>query len=292
METYKIAAVQMVSTGDVTQNLCVAEKLIASAVEQGAELVLLPENFAVFDAKKMRTWAETESEEQVFTSFMSRMAKKYQAWLVGGTVPLLPDVLPDVLSKMLPNDEKTAQKVLTTTLVYDDRGELQGRYDKIHLFDVQVRDRQGRYCESDYIEAGEEAVVLDSPFGKLGLSICYDLRFPELYANLVAQGAEILLVPAAFTWETGRAHWETLLRARAIESQCYVVGANQGGEHSPNRRTWGHSVIVDPWGQALGTLEEGASVLVREIDMQYLRQLREDMPIQQHKRFSVGGFCE
>ena len=274
----KIAAIQMVSTGDVPHNLKMAEELIANAVQKGAGLVLLPENFAVFSAKEMRVWAEKERSEQCFSGFLSRMAKTYKIWLVGGTIPLLP---PEGDSDTL------TRKVRTSTLVYDDLGQLAGRYDKIHLFDVQVQDDQGRYCESETIDAGMDAVVVDTPFGKLGLSVCYDLRFPELYSQLLSMGAEILLVPSAFTWETGRAHWEILLRARAIESQCYVVGANQGGVHTLNRRTWGHSVIVDPWGDTLGMLDQGPSVLVREIDIQYLRQLRDNMPIQHHKAFSV-----
>ena len=279
----KIAAIQMVSTGDVPQNLKMAEELIASAAEKGAGLALLPENFAVFSAKEMRVWAEKERSEQCFSGFLSRMAKTYKLWVVGGTIPLLPPASGcDVLdAKVLDT------KVRTSTLVYDDLGQLVGRYDKIHLFDVQVQDNQGRYCESETIDAGIDAVVVDTPFGKLGLSVCYDLRFPELYAQLLSMGAEILFVPSAFTWETGRAHWEILLRARAIENQCYVVGANQGGVHTVSRRTWGHSIIVDPWGDTLGMLDQGPSVLVREIDIHYLRQLRANMPIQQHKAFSV-----
>ena len=278
----KIAAIQMVSTGDVSQNLKMAEELIASAAQKGAGLVLLPENFAVFSAKEMRAWAEKEHSEQCFSGFLSRMAKTYKLWVVGGTIPLLPLTDGDALDTDVLNT-----KVRTSTLVYDDLGQLVGRYDKIHLFDVQVQDNQGRYCESETIDAGNDAVVVDTPFGKLGLSVCYDLRFPELYSQLLSMGAEILLVPSAFTWETGRAHWEILLRARAIENQCYVVGANQGGVHTVNRRTWGHSIIVDPWGDTLGMLDQGPSVLVREIDIHYLRQLRANMPIQQHKAFSV-----
>ncbi len=278
MSKNKIAAIQMVSTGDVPCNLKMAEELIASAAQKGASLVLLPENFAVFSAKEMRVWAEKERSEQCFSGFLSRMAKIYKVWLVGGTIPLLP---PES------ENDTLACKVRTSTLVYDDFGQLAGRYDKIHLFDVQVQDDQGRYRESETIDAGTDVVVVDTPFGKLGLSVCYDLRFPELYSQLLSMGAEILLVPSAFTWETGRAHWEILLRARAIENQCYVVGANQGGIHTANRRTWGHSIIVDPWGDILGMLDQGPSVLVREIDIQYLRQLRANMPIQQHKAFSV-----
>lgn len=276
MNTNKIAVIQMVSTEDVEQNLTVAEGLIADAVHAGAGLVLLPENFAVFSAKKMRFWAEKEDNSAIFTSFLSRVAQKYQIWIVGGTIPMLPLSL------------SPSSKVRTSMLVYDDQGKLQGRYDKMHLFDVDVNDEQGRYCESEYIEAGSEPVVVSTPFGVLGLSICYDLRFSELYSKLVSMGAEILMVPSAFTWETGRAHWEVLLRARAIENQCYVIGANQGGMHSASRRTWGHSIVVDPWGDTLGMLDHGASVLVREIDLPYLRQLRKNMPIQQHKCFTAG----
>ncbi|OUS01791.1 hypothetical protein A9Q81_09465 [Gammaproteobacteria bacterium 42_54_T18] len=283
MDNNKIAAIQMVSTSDVRQNLKMAEELIANAAQKGAGLVLLPENFAVFSAKTMRIWAEKESSEQCFSGFLSRMAKTYKLWVVGGTIPLLPPVDGS-------DCDALACKVRTSTLVYDDLGQLAGRYDKIHLFDVQVQDDQGRYCESEVIDAGADAVVVDTPFGKLGLSVCYDLRFSELYSQLLAMGAEILLVPSAFTWETGRAHWEILLRARAIENQCYVIGANQGGVHTASRRTWGHSIIVDPWGETLGMLDQGPSVLVREIDIHYLRQLRVNMPIQQHKAFSVINY--
>ncbi|MBV1919614.1 MAG: carbon-nitrogen hydrolase family protein [Pseudomonadales bacterium] len=283
MENNKIAAIQMLSTDDVPKNLKMAEELIASAAQKGAGLVLLPENFAVFSAKKMRIWAEKESSEQYFSNFLSSMAKTYKLWVVGGTVPLLPPVEDG-------DTDVLADKVRTSTLVYDAFGQLAGRYDKIHLFDVQVQDNQGRYCESETIEAGTEVVVVETPFGKLGLSVCYDLRFPELYSQLLSMGAEILLVPSAFTWETGRAHWEILLRARAIENQCYVIGANQGGVHTVNRRTWGHSIIVDPWGDTLGMLDQGPSVLVREIDIHYLRKLRTNMPIQQHKAFVVTNY--
>ncbi|PCJ38955.1 MAG: hypothetical protein COA99_10950 [Moraxellaceae bacterium] len=286
MNSNKIAVIQMVSTDDVARNLLVAENLIASAAEQGAKLVLLPENFAVFSAKKMRDWAEKEEREQVFTAFLSRMARAHSVWLVGGTVPLLPGVLPGV-QQQENSGTNSSRKVTTSTLVYDDKGQLKAQYDKIHLFDVQVNDGHGQYCESEHIDAGVAPVVVDTPLGVVGLSVCYDLRFPELYSTLVAMGAEIIMVPSAFTWETGKAHWEILLRARAIENQCYIVGANQGGVHTENRRTWGHSTIVDPWGKVLGVLAEGEADLVREIDLGYLRELRQNMPLQQHKYFSI-----
>jgi len=285
----QIATLQMTSTADVNQNLAVAERLISQAAANGAGLVLLPENFAVFSSKDMRNWAEKEQRLGVFTSFLSSMAKAYHVWIVGGTVPMLPegDLIQSGMIQGSQGIESSLQKVRTSTLVYDDQGGLRGRYDKIHLFDVSVSDGHGRYCESDVIESGVEPVVIESPFGRLGLSICYDVRFPELYAKLLSMGAEVLLVPSAFTWVTGRAHWEILLRARAIENQCYVVAANQGGEHSPNRRTWGHSMIIDPWGEVMGVSDEGESVLIKQCDLASVQKVRENMPVQQHKRFSV-----
>ncbi|OUS31725.1 hypothetical protein A9Q99_03950 [Gammaproteobacteria bacterium 45_16_T64] len=274
-----VAAIQMVSTDDVESNLRTAEYLIARAAERGAKLIVLPENFAVFSAKKMRFWAEREAAEQVFSGFLSKMSKNNAVWIVGGTVPMLP---PENLI-----EASVSPRVRTTSLVFDDDGELKGRYDKIHLFDVDVGDAQGAYFESEQIEPGSQPVVIPSPYGNIGLSVCYDLRFPELYVQLVAMGADIITVPAAFTWKTGKAHWDILLRARAIECQCYIVGANQGGVHSPVRRTWGHSSIVDPWGERLGQLNEGESILVRNIDRSYVQQLRQSMPVQQHKRFTV-----
>ncbi len=169
-------------------------------------------------------------------------------------------------------------------LVFDPRGEMVARYDKMHLFDVQVDDRQAQYSESRSFEPGSRIVCVDAPVGRIGLSICYDLRFPELYRKLLEQGAEILTVPSAFTKVTGEAHWEVLLRARAIENQCFVLAANQGGVHNATRETWGHSMIVDPWGRVLARVESGEGVAVADIDLSALHALRSRMPIQSHRR--------
>ncbi|MBT8147853.1 MAG: carbon-nitrogen hydrolase family protein [Gammaproteobacteria bacterium] len=280
--TNRVAALQMVSSGDIHQNLESAARLIESAVAKGADLVLLPENFAVLDGGPLRQFAEIEgADDALLQDFLAGQASSHRITLVGGTIPLL----------SRPSAGNTSQpsllddgRVRPACMVYNDAGELTARYDKIHLFDVTVEDRQAEYSESKSFEPGEEVVTVASPAGQLGLSICYDLRFPELYRRLREAGAEIVTVPSAFTRTTGAAHWEVLLRARAIENQCYVIAANQGGVHNKTRETFGHSMIVDPWGEVLDCVAQGEGVAVADLDLEFLAKVRRDMPIASHRR--------
>lgn len=266
----KVAVAQMLSGEDWQANLAQAETLAEEAAENGAELLLLPENFAMLDSKALIELAKEEKESQVITGFIAALANRLNIWIIAGSVPLL---------------NNSEDKVFASCLVFNCEGELTDRYDKIHLFDVDVADTHAAYRESDFIEHGKELVVATTPFGNIGLSICYDLRFPEHYQKLRLAGAEILIVPSAFTYVTGEAHWEVLLRARAIETQCYILAANQGGEHSASRKSWGHSMIIDPWGKVLVEKQEtGPGVIFAELEVDEILARREAMPIIAHRQ--------
>lgn len=277
----KAAVVQMVSTGNVQTNLAAADRLIAEAAAAGAALVVLPENFAVLDGGPLSQYAEREGDDSsLLQGFLQQQARQHGIILVAGTMPVV--TRPASPSGMV---ETIADgRVRPSSLVYSPEGLLIARYDKMHLFDVQVADKQAQYMESRSFEPGSSVVTVATPLGRLGLSICYDLRFPELYRRLLDEGAEIITVPSAFTRVTGEAHWEILLRARAIENQCYVLAANQGGVHNASRETWGHSMIVDPWGNVVARVEKGEGVAIAEIDLDYLHDLRRRMPVQAHRR--------
>jgi nitrilase len=262
----------MASSPTIDANLCEAARLIGEAAKAGAGLVALPENFALMgEHEGSKVEVKEVDGAGPIQDFLARSAKKYGIWVIGGTIPLAGD------------DDR---KVRAACLVYNDQGERVGRYDKIHLFDVNVPGSDEAYKESNSIEPGSTPVVLDTPFGRLGLSVCYDLRFPELYRKLAAQGAEILVVPSAFTAKTGAAHWEILLRARAIENLCYVLAPNQGGLHGNGRETFGHSMIIDPWGVVLDVKKTGAGFAVAGIDHEHLETVRAAFPALQHRRFS------
>lgn len=269
-----IALVQLVSGASVSANLEQVAYWILQACKQfSCDLLVLPENFAFVgqnETDKCRV-AENFGEGPI-QDFLMRMSKKYGVWLVAGTLPL---------------KTANAQKIRAACLVYDDQGICKARYDKMHLFDVQVG-HQEVYKESETIELGDKPVVVETPVGCIGLSVCYDLRFPSLYRHLVELGAELLTVPAAFTAKTGEAHWDVLLRARAIENLAYVVAPNQGGLHPNKRQTYGHSMLVDPWGRVLEQLHQGPGICAHTIDLQYLRQIREAFPCNQHHRFGVS----
>ncbi len=268
----RIAAVQMASSPNVSANLLEAEKLVGEAAEQGAQLVVLPENFALIGEKDRDQLKIREAPgDGPLQNFLAQLAERHGIWLAGGAIPLRT------------NDDN---KLRAACLVYNDRGEQVARYDKIHLFDVHISESGENYKESEVIEPGDEVVVVDSPFGKLGLAVCYDLRFPELFRKLMRQGAEIVLLPAAFTAITGLAHWEPLLRARAIENQCYLVAAAQGGYHKSGRETHGHAMIISPWGQCLAELQKGAGTIASEVDLEYLHTLRRNFPALEHCRIS------
>jgi deaminated glutathione amidase len=265
----RIAAIQMTSGPDVAANLNEARRLIGMAVAQGAKLIALPENFALMGLRETDKIALREPHgDGPIQRFLADTARAHQVWLAGGSVPL---------------EASVSDKVRSACLLYDDGGRLAARYDKIHLFGFEMGSE--RYSEQRTIEPGSRVVVVDSPFGRLGLSICYDLRFPELYRAMPA--VDIVLVPSAFTATTGKAHWETLLRARAIENLAYVLAPAQGGYHVNGRETHGDSMIVDPWGAVLDRLPRGSGVVVAGIDPQYLASLRKSLPALAHRRF--GG---
>jgi len=261
----KIAAIQMASGPQVSANLNEAERLIEVAANQGAKLVALPEYFAIMGLKETDKVAVREEEGKgPIQAFLSKMAKKHKIWLVGGSVPL---------TSNFPN------KVRNSCLVYDDKGKQVARYDKIHLFGLDLGNEH--YHEEKTIEAGSGIQVVDTPFGKIGLSICYDLRFPELYRAMGE--VNMIIVPAAFTDTTGKAHWETLIRARAIENLCYVVASAQGGYHLSGRETHGNSMIVDPWGVILDRLPRGSGVVIATMNPQYQASLRKSLPALKHR---------
>lgn len=281
----RIAAVQMVSSADITHNMRSAERLIAEAVARGAGLVVLPENFAVLDGGPQARFAEREGDLSApLQGMLSRIARQSGIWLVAGTMPLITRPASSANAGAMLTDGR----VRPASLVFDPSGKLVARYDKIHLFDVEVSDRQARYAESDSFEAGDTPVCIDTDCGRLGLSVCYDIRFPELYRYYFARHADLITVPSAFTKVTGQAHWEVLLRARAIENQCYVVGAGQGGVHNERRETFGHSMIVDPWGRVLDVLPSGEGVVVADIDHDALRDIRQRMPVLTHRRLTTN----
>jgi predicted amidohydrolase len=265
-----VACIQMASGPNLGANLLEAERLIEEAVSQQARLVVLPENFALM-GKTERDKVELREKpgSGAIQTFLAEQAARHGIWLVGGTVPLVAD---------------DANKVRAACLVYDDKGKLAGRYDKIHLFDVELVDSNEQYTESETIEPGSEVVVLDTPFGRMGLSVCYDLRFPELFRQQLEAGMEIIVLPSAFTAITGRAHWEVLVRARAIENLCYVIAPDQGGYHLNGRETFGHSMIVDPWGTVLNSLARGPGVVCADVELGRLNSARRNFPSIQHRR--------
>jgi len=272
-----VAVLQMSSTTDVSRNLTQAEVLISSAAQQGAKLLFLPENFALLGVNNPYPTGLREAlnkEPETLRKWLAAMARQYQVWLVAGSIPMANRLDGSLLDK----------RVRAVCLVFNELGEEVARYDKIHLFDVDVADEYGAYRESDTVEPGDQLVVLDTPCGRLGLAICYDLRFAELFYQLRAQGAEMISVPSAFTATTGEAHWQVLLRARAIETQCYVLAPNQCGQHSEKRHSYGHSMIVDPWGEVVGSLADQSGVLCADIDLQRVEALRQRMPVAQHHR--------
>jgi nitrilase len=263
--TVRVAAIQMASGPNVASNLAEAEQLIELAADSGARLVALPEFFCIMGMKDADVVKAREAEGHgPIQSFLSRMAKKHKIWLIGGSVPL---------------EAGTANKVRNSCLVYDERGKQVARYDKIHLFGLDLGNE--RFQEAKLMEPGDRVVVINSPFGRIGLSICYDLRFPELYRAM--PDVDIIVVPSAFTATTGRAHFETLIRARAIENLAYVVAPAQGGYHLSGRETHGDSMIVDPWGVVLDRLPRGSGVVVANINPAYQASLRKSLPALQHR---------
>ncbi len=269
-DSFCVAAVQMVSTDRVVDNLRQASDGVAQAATLGAQLVLLPEYFCLLspqiDAK--REVAEDFGEGPIQTA-LSDMARDHGVWLIGGTLPLRAD---------------RVGRVFNTQLVNGPDGRVQARYDKIHLFNYQ-NDHE-RYDEAQTVKAGDQVVVARTALGAIGLSTCYDLRFPELYRAMGE--VDLIVVPSAFTKTTGQAHWEPLLRARAIENQAYVLAAAQGGEHPGARQTWGHSMLIDPWGEIIAEMELGSGVVVGQIEVQRLRAVRASLPALKHRVIGIN----
>ncbi len=264
--TTRIAAVQMVSTPELAANLEAAARLIGEAAAVGAKLVALPENFYLIgrqDTDKVRL--REQDGEGPIQNCLAEAARRHRVWVVGGTTPLVCD---------------DPQRIRSACLVFDAEGRRVARYDKSHLFRVAVGDE--RHDETRTLQPGAESIALDSPFGRLALSICYDVRFPEMYRALGT--FDIAFVPSAFTVPTGSAHWETLLRARAIENLAYVVAPAQGGRHPSGRRTYGHTMIVDPWGKVLAERAEGEGVVIAEVDRRRIEDVRRQLPALDNRR--------
>ena len=268
-----VAAVQMVSVPEPTANLAQAGQLIAVAAEQGAKLIVLPENFAHMGLAETDKLALAEQPGHgPIQAFLAQQARRHGVWLVGGTLAMATN---------------SPQHVRAACLVFDDQGQQVARYDKIHLFDVSIRETNEIYRESDTIDPGNQPVVLATPFGRMGVAVCYDLRFPEMFRAMGGGGLDLIVIPAAFTATTGQAHWEVLLRARAVENLCYVVAAGQGGRHANGRETFGDSMIVDPWGKVLARLAQGAGVVTATLDLTVVEQLRQNFPALQHRRLDL-----
>ncbi|MFA6303889.1 MAG: carbon-nitrogen hydrolase family protein [Legionella sp.] len=264
----KCALIQLVSSTNIVENLQIIEDLLYKAKDEQAKLVVLPENFAFMGRVETDKLSIAEHDGQgPIQEKISQLAKDLGLWIVAGTLPI----------------KTQGTKVRASCMVYDDKGSRVARYDKIHLFDVIVSEEEA-HKESATIEHGTKLQVFDSPIGRIGLSICYDLRFSELYYKLLDKGAQIFTVPSAFTAVTGLAHWEVLLRARAIENLSYVLAPNQGGHHENGRRTFGHSMIIDPWGKVLAEKDSGAGIITTEIDLGFLQQLRHRFPSVKHHK--------
>ncbi|MFO1401433.1 MAG: carbon-nitrogen hydrolase family protein [Steroidobacteraceae bacterium] len=264
-----VAALQMTSAADRDANLATAARLLERAAAAGSRVAVLPENFSFMGVRDgdRRAQGEPDGDGPV-QRFLAERARALRLWIVGGTAPIA---------------RESGGRVAAACLVYDDAGRRVARYDKIHLFDVDVPGRNERYRESNHIEAGRTPVVVDTPAGRLGLSVCYDIRFPELFRAMVAQGAEWFTVPAAFTVPTGKAHWEALLRARAIENLAWVVASGQWGTHANGRETYGHSLIADHWGEVRACLPAGEGIVTAAIDRAAQAATRQSFPALQHR---------
>jgi nitrilase len=271
----RAAVIQMTSTASAERNLARARELLVNAAEQGAQLAVLPENFAIMGRKEADKLALAEPfGSGPMQSALARTARELGLWIVAGTLPI--------------KSEREPLKVAGASLLFDDEGRCVARYDKIHLFDVDLPGRQERYRESATIAAGQQPVVVDTPIGRLGMAVCYDVRFPELFRNALDAGAQILCLPSAFTGPTGRAHWDLLVRARAVDNLCYMLASAQWGTHENGRETYGDSMIVDPWGDVLARLPAGEGVAVAEIDLPRQTEVRERFPATSHRRFTIS----
>lgn len=263
------SAIQMCSSLSVDENLKTASRLLSMAADQGSKLAVLPEMFPILSNRAQ----DKMQQQELFGSgkiqdFLRTQAQKLKLWIVGGTIPIR---------------SSTGSRIRAACLVFDENGDCKGRYDKMHLFDVDLEPAES-HRESSSTEPGDHPIVIDTPIGKLGLAVCYDIRFPALFTSLFRMGAEVIAIPAAFTVTTGSAHWHVLMRARAIEHFCYVIGAAQAGTHDSGRETFGHSLIIDPWGKILIEQAENPGVISSEIDLALLSKIRSSIPIANHHR--------
>lgn len=274
----KVAAIQMVSSLDSQENYDSATSLLEEAARGGCELAVLPENFITYGDRNI----PSETQQQKFIAYFSSLAKSLNMYIVAGTFPLHSHVLADTFTQYRSVDRD--DRPYAACVVFDKKGNAESVYTKLHLFDADVQDNVQQYCESKFFRHGETTSTFNA-FGETsGLAVCYDLRFPELFHSLVELGSSFICFPSAFTEKTGEAHWRTLICARAVETQSYIIAANQGGEHSNGRRTWGESMIVDPWGNILSVIEKGAAVVSAELDFGFVYDCRKAMPLQKHRR--------
>ena len=269
------AVVQLWPQETLEKNLAAAKVLIKRAAEDGSQLVVLPENFAYLGCKDLADVGMAEQARGPVYEFLGKQARRHSLWLVGGTVPV---------------SDRDSPKPFARSWLFDPQGNLTQHYDKIHLFDVDVpkaidqTSQQVSYRESDDYRSGTEVVVADTDLGGLGMTVCYDLRFAELYRQLADAGAQVVAVPAAFTTATGRDHWELLLRARAVDNQLFVIAANMVDRNHPRRGLWGGSAIIDPWGTVLAELDNQPGVAIAEINLERLAEVRSKMPIAEHRK--------
>ena len=264
----KVASIQLSSGPNIQANLLEVGKYLEQISKTDSKLVVLPENFAMMPESdsEFLTNSETEGSGPI-QDFISEKARIYKLWIIAGTIPIRTD---------------NPKKVTSTTFVYNDKGEVVTRYDKVHLFDVELPNSDESYNESEVFQNGKDLKVVKTPIGVIGLSICYDLRFPELFRLQKSHNVEILVIPSAFTEQTGKVHWETLVKARAIENLCYVVTSCQDGYHISGRQTHGNSMIVNPWGQIMSRLSSGSGFIESEIDIKKLNSIREKFPVLEH----------
>jgi predicted amidohydrolase len=264
LNAFKVAAIQMASGPNIEGNLSEARRLVAKAAEQGAKLVVLPEFFAIMGMNEQdKVKVREQAGQGPIQQFMSETARRHKIWLMGS----------------LPLAANAPDKVRNSLLAFDETGAQVARYDKIHLFNLTLGNES--YNEAQTIEPGDKVVVVDSPFGRIGLAVCYDLRFPELFRAM--KDVDILVLPSAFTATTGKVHWEPLIRARAIENLSYVIAAAQGGYHVSGRETHGHSMIVDPWGRIMDELQRGSGVVIADVNPSYQASLRKSLPALSHR---------
>ncbi len=270
MKNANVALLQLCSSAQTHFNLGQIEQQIKQ-LNPGIKLVLTPENALLFSSAACYRQHAEHHNDGPLQQAVSEIARRYGVWLLIGSMPMI--------------SRECAQRITTSSLLFDSQGGLRARYDKMHMFDADINDHHGHYRESDIFQPGQHMTVVDTPIGRLGMTICYDLRFPGLYQALRAQGAEVIAVPAAFTRFTGKAHWEVLLRARAVENQCMILAPAQTGRHGVSRCTWGHSMVVDAWGNILAQNTEAVAALSVKIGIRRLKKIRDQMPVIQHNRF-------